>query len=217
MRGKVGNDDCSLSQCFGCAVVLGCATSLARADDKDQIKQSIKTLAIAMKDGDGATAKKYVVNDENSQKLIDMLAKIAKASKDMQDAAVAKFGDEGKTLVTGRMTSNAPHFDKDLDEANITINGDTATVAPKDPTKGSEATFKKQDGTWKLDLQSMPHAEQMAQGAVMMGKMADVMTEMTGEIKDGKYSSAPEARQAFYQKVGAAMGGGRPPGGRPPG
>ena len=162
MRGKVGNDVRSLSQCIGCAGRARLRSVPARADDKDQIKQSIKTLAIAMKDGDGATARKYVVNDEISQKLIDMLAKITKASRDMQDAAVAKFGDEGKTLVTGRMTSNAPHFDKDLDEANITVNGDTATVAPKDPTKGSEATFKKQDGTWKLDLQSMPHAEQLA-------------------------------------------------------
>ena len=36
--------------------------------------------------------------------------------------------------------------------------------------------------------------------AVMMGKMADVMTEMTGEIKDGKYSSAPEARQASIRR-----------------
>lgn len=197
-------------------IVLGCAASLAHADDKDQIKSSIKSLATAMKDGDGATAKKYVVNDENSQKLIDTLAKMSKAARDLQDAAVAKFGEDGKTLGAGRMAGNAPHFDKDLDEANITVNGDTATVAPKDPTKGSVATFKKQDGTWKLDLQSMPHAEQMAQGAVMMGKMADVMNEMTGEIKDGKYSSAQEARQAFYQKVGAAMGAGRPGAGGPP-
>jgi hypothetical protein len=57
----------------------------------------------------------------------------------------------------------------------------------------------------------------MAQGAVMLGKVADVMTEMTGEIKDGKYGSVQEARQAFYRKVSAAVGGGGAQGGgRPP-
>ena len=49
----------------------------------------------------------------------------------------------------------------------------------------------------------------------MFDKMADAMTQVAGEIKDGKYASVQEARQALYQKMAAAFGaGGYPPGGR---
>lgn len=196
-------------------IVLGCAASLARAGDKDDIKQSIKALATALQDGDGGTARKYVDDNQDSQKVIESLAKLTHAAHGLQDAAVAKFGEQGKTLGAGRMAGNAPHFDKDLDEAQITVNGDTAIIQPKNSTPQSRpTTFRKINGTWRLDLQSMPDAARMAQRSGMFDKMSDVMTELTGEIKDGKYSSVQEARQAFSQKVVAKMGGG--PGGAPP-
>jgi hypothetical protein len=205
-------------------IVLGCAASLARADDKDDIKDSIKKLATALKEGDGATAKKYVDENENSQKMIEAMAKLTHASQGLQDAAVAKFGDEGKNIGAGRMGGGAPHFDKDLDEAQITVNGDTATVQPKAGTNTAPnapparpTTFKKMNGTWKLDMQAMPDAARMAQSSPMFEKMADAMTQVAGEIKDGKYSSVQEARQALYQKMAAAFGAGGPgrPGGPP--
>lgn len=201
-----------------CALlVLASATAFARAGDKDDIKESIKSLAVALNNGDGPTAKKHVVSDDNNQKLIETLTKVTKANRDLQDAAVAKFGDEGKTLGGNRMGPKAPQFDKDFDDAQITVNGDTATVTGKAEGNAHPATFKKEDGTWKLDLlATAPSVAQLGQQAGMMGKMADVMNEVTGEIKDGKYSSVQEAKQGLYQKLAAAMGAGRPGAGGPP-
>lgn len=196
-------------------IVLGCAASLAQAGDKDDIKESIKSLAKAMHDGDGDAAKRYVDDNENSQKLIETLVKVRHASEKLQDAAVAKFGDEGKSLGANRMAGNAPNFEKDLDDAQITVNGDTATVQPKNGDSEHPTTFKKIKGTWKLDLQSMPNAARMAQSSTMMGKMAEAMTEVAGEIKDGKYSSVQEARQGLFQKIAASVRGGAA-GGPPP-
>lgn len=202
-----------------CALlVLASATAFAKADDKGDIKESVKSLAIALNNGDGPTAKKYVASDENNQKLVETLTKVTKANRDLQDAAVAKFGDEGKTLGGNRMGPKGPQFDKDFDDAQITVNGDTATVTGKTQGNGHAATFKKEGGTWKLDfLATAPELSQMGPQAGMMAKMADVMNETAGEIKDGKYSSVQEAKQAFYQKIAAAMGSlGRPGAGGPP-
>jgi hypothetical protein len=220
----------SIRGMLAAAIVLGCAASLARADDKDDIKDSIKKLATALKEGDSSTAKKYVDDTENSQKMVESLAKLAHAAQGLQDAAVAKFGEDGKTLGAGRMAGGAPHFDKDLDDAQISVNGDAATVQPKAGTNTAPSApgappapparptaFKKVNGTWKLDMQAMPNAAQMAQSSPMFDKMSDAMTQTAGEIKDGKYASVQEARQALYQKVAAAFGaGGRGAPGGPP-
>lgn len=216
----------SIRGMLAAVIVLGCCASLARADDKDDIKDSIKKLGAALKEGDSSTAKKYVDDNENSQKMIESLAKLTHAGQGLQDAAVAKFGEDGKNLGAGRMAGGAPHFDKDLDAAQITVNGDTATVQPKPGTNTTPGapnspnarptTFKKIKGTWCLDMQAMPDAARMAQSSPMFDKMADAMTQVAGEIKDGKYASVQEARQALYQKISASFGGaGGRPGGPP--
>jgi hypothetical protein len=199
-------------------IVLACAASLTRAGDKEEIKESAISLSKALAAGDGATARKYVVKDENSDKMVDALAEISKAAKGLQDAAVAKFGEEGKDIAgqgMGQMARTDADF-KDFDESRLTINGDTATIAPKD-SRGRTTIFKKMDGTWKLDLTVMPNAARAAQGSTIMSKVAGVMTDLAGEIKAGKYATVQEARQAYYQKLAATMGAGRPGAQRPPG
>jgi hypothetical protein len=201
-------------------IVLACAASLTRAGDKEEIKESTLSFSKALAAGDGATARKYVVGDENSNKMVDALAEFTKAAKGLQEAAVAKFGEDGRTLGglgTGRMGPTNTDF-KDFDESRLTINGDTATIAPKAGTPGARpTTFKKIDGTWKLDLTGMFTADHAAQGVAMMPKMAGVMNELAGEIQAGKYASLQEAKSAFYQKLAAAVGAGRPGAQRPPG
>ena len=49
--------------------------------------------------GDAATAKKHIISDEKSEKFLDTLVELVAARKKLTDAAVAKFGDEGKSIV----------------------------------------------------------------------------------------------------------------------
>lgn len=196
-------------------ITLSCATAWTRAGDKEDIRDSVIALSKALSEGDAATARKHVLKDENTDKIVDGLALMTKATKGLQEAAVAKFGEAGKTIAGQGMMQHAARIEdfKDFDDARLSINGDTATIAPKDG-RGKPTTFKKVDGIWKLDLALMSNSANAAQGAAAMPKMAGVMDSLAAEIKAGQYSSVQEARQAYYQKLAAAFGGSRP-GARP--
>lgn len=186
-------------------VVVICAASYAHADAKDDIKQSAESFAQALRTGDTAAAHKYAITDESTSKLLDGMTHLAKAHEKMADAAVAKFGDEGKSLAGNGMARNQPQqFTKNLNDADIQVNGDTATVTPKDQ-RGQQVVFKKDGGTWKLDMMQFPNKEQMEKGLPFWDKMATVMSEVGDEIKAGKYNTVQDARTALGQKMMAAM------------
>lgn len=183
-------------------IVLGCTVSSVRADDKEQIKDSLKSLAKALSDGDAATAKKYVADVQNSGRVVELFASVSKAAKDLQEAAVAKFGEEGKTILGGDIGTTA--FTSNLDQAEIAIDGDTATVTPTGKTQ-HPTQMKKEDGVWKLDFSKMPNVAAVARPSSPLAKSIPVIQELTSEIKDGKYASAQDAKTAYYQKLVAAM------------
>jgi hypothetical protein len=175
------------------------------ADAKDDIKQSAESFGKAVRTGDTAAAHKYAITDEQTSKLLDAMTHLTKAHQKMADAAVAKFGDEGKSLGGNNMARNQPQqFTKNLNDADIQVNGDTATVTSKDQ-RGQQVVFKKDGGIWKLDMTQFPNKEQMQQGLPMWDKMATAMSEVGDEIKAGKYNTAQEAKTALGQKMIAAM------------
>ena len=195
--------------------VLVCCAAYAHADDAADIKASGLAFANAVHAGDIATAKEHAITDEKSGKLLEVMVGMTKARTVLTDAAVAKFGDEGKTIVAqGQPGSQLPHS---FDDADIQVMGDTATVTPK---SGKPVTFKK-DGDWKIDFTALPNKEQLDKAVPMMTAMSTAMTETAAEIKDNKYSTVAEAKQAFHTKMAAALGlRGAPggfggPGGRP--
>lgn len=201
--------------------IVACAASTARAGDKDDIKASGQAFAKAVQEGDVQEAHKYAITDDASSKFLDVLVSLTKARKNMTDAAVAKFGEPGKSVFAGRtnLSANGPdEIAKRMDSADIEIQGDTATVTPKNPAPGQRGqsaqpmVFKKEDGTWKLDFTKFPNKDRMPQELPMMEKMSSAMNETADEIKSGKYATVQEARSGFIQKVRAAIGG---PAGRP--
>jgi hypothetical protein len=206
-------------------VFVACAAtmaSFARADAKEDIKSSAQSFAKALQAGDAAEAHKYAITNDQSSKLLDTMAHLTKAHKKMTDAAVAKFGDEGKTLMGGPNPAmrGPEQIAKDMNDADIQINGDTATITPKagQPGQpGQSVTFKKEKGVWKIDFTQFPNQERMQQGLPMMEKMSTVMSETGDDITAGKYKSVQEARMGFIQKMRAVIGAGGPAGGPPGG
>jgi hypothetical protein len=178
-------------------IIFGYATALARAGDKEQIGASITALATALSNGDGKTAKTFIVNEENNQKLVESAARIAKGSKELQKAAVTQFGAEGKEVGdAGLMAKNPPYMPvlRDLDQSRIVINGDTATVPPKH-SYGRVVTFKREGGIWKLEIQAKP--DLALRHAIWAGHIADSLQRLAREISAGKYSTAKQAQQAY--------------------
>jgi hypothetical protein len=187
------------------AVVLVSVSAYVRADDKDEIKQSGAAFANALNKGDAKEAKKHVLSDPDTEKFIDAMVPLSAARTKLIDASVAKFGEQGRTIAGGPRAGQAPQYTaKDFDDAQIDVHGDTATVTSK--SGGKPVNFKKEGGTWKINLtDAIPH-EQLDRVVQIMPKMAIAMNDTAGEIKDGKYQTVVEARRGLGQHMAAVMG-----------
>ena len=219
-----------LQALLAAAAIVGSTASFILADARDDIRAAGNAFADAIRQGKFEDAKKHAVTDEKSEKFLDGMTKFVHARQTLSDAAVAKFGDEGKTMMPQAANAPGPRFDQKWNDAKIEVNGDTAVVTPKNPPENNEPSgpgaraprmqpqpvkFRKDGGEWKIDLTQLPHMEQMERGMPMLEKMSTVMSEVGGEIKDGKYQNVNEAKQALHQKMMAAMGYGPGGPGRP--
>jgi hypothetical protein len=202
-------------------VLITCAAAYVRADDKDDIKAAGKAFSEAMRNGDVATAKKHVLTNEKSAKFMEVVGDVTKAKKKLTDASVAKFGEDGKSIVNQNpgMVGNTPN-DHAFDDADIEVTGDTAVATPK-TGRSKPVNFRKAGGEWKLDFTSVASETQIERGLPIMQKMATAMNDTATEISDGKYESVESAKMGLRQKMMAALmpngapGAGSPPAGPP--
>src|SRR5258708_7517224 len=147
-------------------LVTVCAAAFARADDVADIKASGRAFVTAMHEGDIAEAKNHAFTDERTEKLLEVMVTMTKARAVITDAAVAKFGDEGKTIVAqGQSPAQLPH---NYEDADIQVTGDTAIVTPK---TGKPVKFKK-DGGWKVDFTALPNKDQLDKAVPMITAMS---------------------------------------------
>ena len=142
------------------------------------------------------------------------------ASNKLNDAAVAKYGDQGRNVsMFGSVATNLASMTRLASDATVNVTGDSATVEPpKNPTAeqtGGRAMrrhghqpmhFKKEGGKWKFDLSSSASVRGQAD---TFKAMTQAFSQTADEIKDGKYPTAEEARQALGMRVAAVSRGGR--------
>jgi hypothetical protein len=193
----------------GCLVLVSCLA--AYAQDTGMEPGGPKAVALefgkAMEMGDAAAAKKVAIFGKDEEALIDGMAAITGGMKKMLAAATEKFGAEGAQSLMG------PNADmnivKQIEESELKIDGDTATLAGKDSS--DPLKLKKVDGAWKVDVTSMNNDPNMAQQVPMFNSMAKVFTDTAAEISAGKYSTVDECQQAMQAKFLAAMMSAQPP------
>jgi len=183
-----------------------CVT-VASADDQADIRTSAKSFAKALVDGDAGAAKHYSVNDTTSEKALDLMAELTKARKSLIDAAVAKFGDEGKNVTLGGANeSRQEALGTDLDNAIIDVHGDNATARSKDGNDARPVYFKKEASVWKMDLTKLANFASVTQRGTQMHMISSAYSSTSAEIRDGKYKTAQEAKMAVREKIVAAAG-----------
>jgi hypothetical protein len=185
------------------------ATS-SRADDTSDIRASGKAFAEALHDGDALNAKKYAFTDETSDKALDVMTELTHARKKLIDAAVDKFGDEGKNVVVGGASmARTQAVSTDFDGAKIDVHGDTATVASKDGADKRPAVFRKVSGIWKINLTKLADFTSITRNAAMMHNVSRSFLTSADEISGGKYKSVQEAKTAVQRNMVTAIGGTR--------
>lgn len=182
--------------------VAGCSKG-----DLSTPKGAAKSFANAIERGDADGAK--AASTGGDPKTIEGLAKMGGSMKKLRDAAVSKFGEQGKSMAGA---DGMGDMSKKVDEATEKIDGDTATL--QSPGKSEPLKLKKVSGEWRVDVSEM-FGPAFAMGAGMFDSMSKAASDTADEINAGKYKTAAEAQQAFQQKMmgGMMLAPGQKPGG----
>jgi len=180
------------------AMVGGCkkGTSPGGADLSSP-QSTLRSYAAAMKSGNSQAAKDAVTGLD--PEVVDVMTQSVASRNRLAEAAVAKFGDDGKSLAPQNRTGPAD-MDKWLADAEIKESGDTATVTPKDHPE-QKLSLKRFNGDWKIDLSSMPGVSMLSSMMPMMKKMNQANDELAADIQAGKYATLADAKRASAQKM----------------
>jgi len=212
-----------------CAAFAFAAPTTARAEDKVDAstpKGAATGFFKAMERGDVAAAKAMAVGNEKQLGLLDTLVPVVQGFKQLENAAVKKWGEEGRKALTQQGGAGSLDFNEQLKNAREDVTGDTATITPVDAkdTKKDPMKLKKVEGKWKLDMASIP-AEGIDDPSTtkILKAMGEVARSTATEIDAGKYADPAAAKKAMSEKIlpliiGAAGAGGAPgaaPGGAP--
>jgi hypothetical protein len=164
-------------------------------------KAAVKTFVQALANGNVEMAKAAAITDEQQANMLELMTTMTGSMKKLTDAAVAKFGEAGETI-SGQKMKMGENL-KQIDESEVKIEGDVATIMPKDQKQ--PVKLKKQDGQWKVDMASMPNVERLAEAKPMITAMVNAANATATEINADKYKNVEEARTAFRAKMMAAV------------
>jgi hypothetical protein len=177
------------------ATAILCFTALApiaRADQATDVKAAAKAFVVAARQPDAARMKALVTS--SSDPIIDSLVGMIRSAQKMNEAAEAKFQEK---ITPGLFSAKDVEA---LDDAEVKIDGDTADVSLKgDNGKRKPIVLKMENGTWKVDL--LPNAQDAGRVTKSFTVMTAAASETAGEISDGKYKTAAEAKTAYFKKV----------------
>jgi hypothetical protein len=189
----------SLTVVVLCVVLIGGCNK----NDLSTPKSAAKSFATALEAGDAEAAKAASTGDP---KMVEGMAKAAASMKRLRDAAVAKYGDAGKSIAGD---DNFSDMAKNIDAATEQITGDNATLTMK---TGDPLTLKKIGGEWKVDVAAMmgPAA---GMGVALFDSMSKAAGEVADEIKSDKHKTAADASAALQQKMMSGMFNAPNPGG----
>ena len=167
-------------------------------------KAAAVSFARAVRDNDMAAARAVSTGTEEHYRMLESISSLFAGMKNYEAAAVAKFGEAGKSA-----GMPVPDMVGETEASDVTAEGDSATlINPQKPNAKDPMKLTKKDGQWKVDLASMPMNEQDKQAVAAAPKMRKVLDETAAEIKAGKYKTVQEAQQAMGMKMQAAMGPG---------
>src|SRR6185312_11336980 len=157
----------------------------------------------------------YAITNEQSDRMLDFLSRFMKAHQGFEKAAVAKYGDEGKQILPSHMgPEQYAKMEQKMKDANVEVNGNTAVVTAQDSKQ--PVIFRKQGGAWKVDLTDRAANMPTGRDAAMMDAFIAAIDKTAGEIKDGKYPMANDARRGLMMNLRSAMAAQRGGAGRPP-
>jgi hypothetical protein len=141
---------CAMAAFFSAAV--GAQTvpaTIPAPDTQAAAKSALTDFYHAMCQGDPKAPDMLVFADPKTEKIGRVVAKLALAQQRVHLAAVRAFGDAANALALGAGEKDRQQFDKDLQQAAVTVIGASAQV--RTPS-GDTYVLALKDGTWKVDF-----------------------------------------------------------------
>jgi hypothetical protein len=135
------------------ALTAGSATA-ASEQDTQKIREAVKGFVNGLAKGDGVEARRYAASDEITNTLIEAVIPLVKASGRLRDAASTQFGPQGAAFAQQMNPVNAmKQWSKMADEADVQIQGLTASLVPKAPPPPPQQDAQGQDPNATQDQQ----------------------------------------------------------------
>lgn len=192
-----------------CALAVFLLTAPARADDAADAKAAASGFFAAMEGGNVAEAKALSAGSDKQLALLDSLVPVVHAFKQLENAALKKWGEPGrKTLTETGPGGQSFNTQDEIKRSTVKIDKDAATILPPDPKpdeqKKQAIQLRKVDNRWKVEMGQVP-AEVLdnPKTAADLKAMADVARTAAAEIEQGKFADAVAARQAIVERVEA--------------
>lgn len=209
-----------------CAI-LAAAGFRSFAEDKPDTsnpKGAVSAFFKAMEKGDIPEAKSMATGSQKQLAILETLVPLMSGFKQLENAAVKKWGEEGKKVLAEGQGGGGTSFnmDEELKNAKVDEKGDMATITPGEQSKSagkdkSPMKLKKIEGKWKIDLASLPSEGLDDPNATRILKaMGDIAKATAAEVDAGKYATAEDAKKAMGEKMlPLLLGGLGQPGGAP--
>jgi len=184
-------------------IALVLATALpalsARADDRADVK------AAATSFGDAVAARDVAKMKANctaaSARFVDAFVAMVQSFQKLNDAGMSRFKH--------RITENdfAPRSAAEINAADVSVDGDTATLAFKSDANGPRVrptVLKREGSSWRVDfvagMRSDPEKLLM-----FLDASAKAAGETTDELNAGKYASVDETQGALRRKISETL------------
>jgi hypothetical protein len=161
-------------------------------------KKAALAFAHAMERGDVAGAEAASIGSAEDDHLLQVIAGLVGAARQLRDAGVARFGDAGKSIVSCDTIAN---LSQQIATAGESITGNTAIVVhPReiDPMK----LRRGDDGQWKVDLAAMSDKQSKMR---VIPRVTKVLTTGAADLRAGKYHTAADANDAIGQQMFAII------------
>jgi hypothetical protein len=163
--------------------------------DDSTPEAAIRSFFGALAAGDSRSALQLLASPKEMSEWVEIQAKTSTAFKQLGEAAIAKFGEEGKTL---QVPIPAALSLQKLETIKPTSDGKLAEwkVNPNAPLK-----LKNIDGHWKLDLyESWQSPAHLKLANEVHGRIARYVSQIAADLNNGKFKSIVDVRKEFKRQ-----------------
>ena len=181
--------------------VLGLAVPFiaGAGPDLSTPKKAATAFALSLQKGDFDTIRAVTTGQEADYKLIQSIVAMTAAANKLHDAAMAKFGEEGRKM--DLTTGDPQDIPRQIEASEEKINGDHASIITKGTTEANAVKLNRVGNEWKVDLANYPQKQQLTEQAPMFDATGKLLAQAAGDVAGGKYHSALEASQDIQQRM----------------